>query len=228
MKFVILAAGKGTRLGMKEPKPLTELSNGKSIMENQMQVLSSNGVTQDQIIVVVGFMKESIMQRFPEVRFIENERYDETNTSKSLLKALNQINEEDVVWMNGDVVMDENVLARVIQSEYSCMAVNTSSVADEEVKYHLNSNGFIDEVSKTVRRPLGEAIGVNKVLKAELPLFIDKLHQCTDNDYFEKGLETAIQAGMLLEAVDVSDLMCVEIDFRDDLDRANSILNGTV
>ena len=31
MKFVILAAGKGTRLGMSHPKPLTKLKTGETI-----------------------------------------------------------------------------------------------------------------------------------------------------------------------------------------------------
>jgi choline kinase len=48
------------------------------------------------------------------------------------------------------------------------------------------------------------------------------LDECADNDYFERGLELAIEkAGIELEPVDISDLFAVEVDFQDDLDRAN-------
>jgi choline kinase len=43
-----------------------------------------------------------------------------------------------------------------------------------------------------------------------------------DQDYFERGLELAIQHdGMLVEPIDISDLYAVEIDFAEDLERAN-------
>ena len=45
---------------------------------------------------------------------------------------------------------------------------------------------------------------------------------CADNDYFERGLELAIEnAGIEIEPVDISDLFAVEVDFQADLDRAN-------
>ena len=37
IQVVILAAGMGTRLGKPWPKPLTQLSDGRSIMQQQME-----------------------------------------------------------------------------------------------------------------------------------------------------------------------------------------------
>ncbi len=51
---------------------------------------------------------------------------------------------------------------------------------------------------------------------------IKHLEECADNDYFERGLELAIEkAGIKLEPVDISDLFAVEVDFQADLERAN-------
>jgi choline kinase len=48
------------------------------------------------------------------------------------------------------------------------------------------------------------------------------LEECADNDYFERGLELAIQHnGIEIEPVDISDLFAMEVDFPADLDRAN-------
>ena len=43
-----------------------------------------------------------------------------------------------------------------------------------------------------------------------------------DQDYFERGLELAIaEDGMLIAPLDISDLYAVEVDFAEDLERAN-------
>ena len=43
-----------------------------------------------------------------------------------------------------------------------------------------------------------------------------------DQDYFERGIELTIEKNrLLIEPVDISDLYAVEIDFAEDLERAN-------
>ena len=109
MKIIILAAGIGSRLGNPFPKPLTPLKNGKSIMELQTNYLSSK-FDIHAIHVVVGFKKDLIMERFPQLTYVYNPFFDRTNTSKSLLKALKKNRNESVLWLNGDVVFDEKII----------------------------------------------------------------------------------------------------------------------
>ena len=56
MKAVILAAGVGSRLKSVLPKSLNKLPNGKTIIDNQINILRKLGVK--EIFVVVGFKKE--------------------------------------------------------------------------------------------------------------------------------------------------------------------------
>jgi L-glutamine-phosphate cytidylyltransferase len=220
MKVIILAAGIGSRLGNPKPKPLTPLSNGETILERQIKNITKF-LSIDDIYVIVGFKKDIIMEEFPEVSYVFNNIYDQTNTSKSLIRGLKKTVGHDVLWMNGDVVFDEDVLQRVLDYNDSCMAVNTMSVGDEEVKYNVNKNGCIKEVSKTVLKPLGESVGINKIIAKEIPKFIKMLDKCEDDDYFEKGIEFAIEKGMKIYPVDVSDKLCIEVDFKEDLESAN-------
>ncbi len=181
-------------------------------------------VSVDDIFVVIGFKKDLIMEEFSELTYVFNNVYDRTNTSKSLLKAMRKVRADDVIWLNGDVVFDPEVLARVVDSKTSCMAVNTSSVAEEEVKYTLSADGSINEVSKTVKNALGESVGINKIISSDVPLLIEMLERCEDDDYFERGIEFAINAGLKIYPVDVSDVLCIEVDFTEDLEKANSEL----
>lgn len=225
MKIIILAAGIGSRLGNPFPKPLTPLKGGKSIMEKQIDNLSTH-FSEHDISVVVGFKKDLIMERFPDLTYIYNQFFDATNTSKSLLKALKKYRNEDVLWLNGDVIFDADlfsVLNQEIEDSNSFVSVNTSRVAEEEVKYTLK-NGHIYELSKQVQNGLGEAVGINFIAKKDMPLLLKHLENCDDNDYFERGIETAIQQDELkVKAVDISDFRCMEVDFKEDLEAANNL-----
>jgi choline kinase len=229
LQVVILAAGMGTRLGKPWPKPLTPLADGRSIMQQQLENVEKVFRDEARVTIVVGFKMEMIMEAHPNVTFVYNENYDQTNTSKSLLKALRSSQESGVLWLNGDVVFDARVLERIaerIRSEKSFVCVNTSATAEEEVKYTVDGNGNINALSKQVKNALGEAVGINFISTHHKNAAIKYLEQCADNDYFERGLELAIEnVGIEIEPVDISDLFAVEVDFQADLDRANQNFN---
>jgi choline kinase len=142
-----------------------------------------------------------------------------------LMRALQASSTGGVLWMNGDVVFDPAVLVRgaaMVARDQSFVTVNTSSVADEEVKYTTGPEGYIQELSKTVKNGLGEAVGINYVSSADKATLLRQLQRVGDQDYFERGIELAIeQDRMLAEPVDISDLYAVEVDFQEDLERAN-------
>ncbi|MFM5967966.1 MAG: NTP transferase domain-containing protein [Micrococcales bacterium] len=226
-QVVILAAGMGTRLARPLPKPLTELRDGRSIMQQQIDNLKTAFGETYRVLIVVGYKLEAIIERFPAATFVYNEYYDQTNTSKSLLKALRAAPDGGVLWLNGDVVFDPQVLKRVtplIEADQSFVVVNTSKVSDEEVKYTLDESGHIEQLSKTVANGLGEAVGINFVAGADKQRLIERLDQVGEQDYFERGIELAIELDQLkFQAVDISDLYAVEIDFAEDLERANEL-----
>lgn len=225
LHIVILAAGMGSRLGRPLPKPLTELGDGRTIMGQQHDNIHAAFGTDVRITTVVGYRAEVIVEAFPEVDYVYNDRYDQTNTSKSLLRALTTTGRSGVLWMNGDVVFDPRVLGRaieLIERDQSFVSVNTAKVSDEEVKYTVTAEGFIKELSKTVRGGQGEAVGINYISSRDKRAFIAQLRRVDDQDYFERGLELAItENGVLIEPLDISDFYAVEVDFAEDLERAN-------
>ncbi|MET4638249.1 phosphocholine cytidylyltransferase family protein [Mycetocola sp. 2940] len=224
-QVVILAAGMGSRLGRSLPKPLTELADGRTIMQQQFDNIHHAFGKNVKVTIVVGYKLEHIIEAFPEASFVYNEQYDQTNTSKSLMRALNASQPGGVLWMNGDVVFDPAVLDRaaaMMARDQSFVTVNTSKVSDEEVKYTTSAEGYIEELSKTVKNGLGEAVGINYVSRDDKANLLRQLARVGDQDYFERGIELAIeQDRMLVEPVDISDLYAVEVDFAEDLERAN-------
>ena len=224
-QVTILAAGMGTRLGRPFPKPLTPLNDGRTIMQQQLDNISEAFGVDTHVQIVVGFKLDLILEAAPEAVFVYNERYDQTNTCKSLMKALRSSAEGPVVWMNGDVVFEPAILKRLqtnIDAGQTAIAVNTAAVSDEEVKYTVDAKGLVKELSKTVVGGLGESVGINVIAAADKAALIKRLEECDDQDYFERGIELAIEKdGLEVLPIDISDLFAVEVDFEADLERAN-------
>jgi choline kinase len=224
-QVTILAAGMGTRLGRPFPKPLTLLDDGRTILAQQLENIYEAFGADTKVQIVVGFKLDLILEAAPDVAFVYNERYDQTNTNRSLLKALRTSSAGPVVWMNGDVVFEPAVLKRMqanIDADETVIAVNTSAVSEEEVKYTVTADGMVNELSKTVVNGLGEAVGINLIAAKDKAKLINWLAQCDDQDYFERGIELAIEKdGLKVLPVDISDLFAVEVDFEADLERAN-------
>ena len=226
---VLLAAGMGTRLGRPYPKPLTPLHDGRSILRQQLDNLVGEFGDEVRVTVVVGFKMGLVMEEAADASFVYNESYDQTNTSKSLLKALRLSPPGGVLWINGDVVFAPAILAALgtfLAADRTVVCVNTAEVGDEEVKYTLDADGCVAELSKHVAGGLGEAVGINYVSAADKPLLVRRLAECAEEDYFERGLEQAIaEDGLRVSVLDIGDLGCVEVDFDEDLARARKLFS---
>jgi choline kinase len=224
MKAIILSAGLGTRLKSSVPKPLSPLKNEKTIIDYQIEYLSRN-IGIENIIVVVGHKKELFFKKFPNIKFVENKNYESTNTSKSLLVGLEDI-DDDVIWLNGDIYFDEKILEQILKSENSCSLVNKNHCGSEEVKYSLDKSGNIKDLSKKVNPAEGESLGINLIKKSNLSDFKKMLEKVNDNDYFEKALENLITTqNLILKPIFIGDFFCKEIDFPEDLEEVKNYLN---
>lgn len=232
LSIVILAAGKGTRLGGNVPKPLTVLPDGSTIMGRQTEALQNAFGDKANIHLVVGYKAEAIVENFPTFTPIYADKYDITNTSKSLLTAFASVNpNQGVLWLNGDVVFDLDLMYYIdnrISQGGSFVTVDTKKVQEEEVKYITNKNGYITSLSKTVPIHVaeGEAIGINYVSSEDFQDLKYELLKAPNDAYFEMGIENSIRNnGSKFKAFDISQLgvSAVEVDFSVDLDQAKAI-----
>ena len=101
MRAVILAAGRGSRLGHlgdDRPKCLVELE-GKPLIERQIAALRRGGA--DEIGVVRGYRAEMI--DFPGLSYFANQRWAETNMVMSLAAAAPWLRSEPVIVSYADI-----------------------------------------------------------------------------------------------------------------------------
>lgn len=213
----------GVRSGYSIPKPLIILKNKRTILDFQLERLSRK-IGLHNILVVVGYKKELIMEKFPELIYVYNRNYAKSNTSKSLLLALKKI-EDDVIWMNGDVYFDEAILDLLNSSKYSCCLVEQKKCVSEEVKY-IVKGGFISRLSKSLSQSEGESLGVNLIRKKDLHVFREELGKVNSKDYFEKALENLVLENKLkLKPIKVGSFFCKEMDFESDIKSVKKYLS---
>lgn len=224
--FVILAAGKGTRLGGDLPKPLTQLPDGRSILQQQLDNIEFiyGAAALAQVYVVVGYRGEEVAEALPRtVKAVYNEAYDSSNTAFSLNRGLSRIPaNRSVIWMNGDVVFSPLIFDRI---DYELAAKNFMAVVpgvcgEEEMKYSL-VDGLIRKVSKENTEGLGEAVGINQITTADRPFFSRALKAQPPQAYFEAGIQETIRRGMDWLPLDTTGLHAMEIDFAEDLRKVN-------
>src|SRR5690625_4264145 len=176
-------------------------------------------------MAVVGVKLGQILEAAPDLSYAYNELFDQTNTSKSLHQALRLTGDRGDPWLNGDGGLHPDVVRRVVPwlAVGRCfVCVDTTTVGDEEVKYTVDNTGMIDALSKQVVGANGEAIAINYVSPADKAILTQRLDEVPDQEYFEGGIELGIaKDGLRFEPVDISDLWAVEVDFEEDLSRAN-------
>jgi len=208
---------------MNFPKPLCKITNEKTIFDFQIECLNEK-IGKENIIVVVGFKKEKIIEKHPSLFYIHNDFYFKTNTAKSVLLALKHIH-DDVICLAGDVFFDEGVLDPILKSKYSSCLVARKECGKEEVKYLLGKDGFIKQISKSISNHNGEALGIFLIKKNDLRKVINELELLCDDDYFSKGLQNLIfKENLKLKPVYVNGHFCHEIDFKSDLEYVKAFL----
>ena len=232
MRAVILVAGVSRRL-----YPLTEYRpkclmdvGGQTIFDYQMTALLEAGIR--EVTLVVGYRREQVVhhakRRYPNVDFsvCVNHHFFETNTAFSLWVAGEEFLDRDFVYLNGDVLFEPRLLARVLESPHSAaLAVEAKPCGDEEVKVICDRDGRIRQISKQLdpRASLGEFIGVARFDAPFTAYFFQALerlkHAGERNAYFEAALDMMADDHPFF-AVDVTDFPCIEIDFPEDYETA--------
>ncbi len=222
MQAIILAAGRGLRLGAgtkDRPKCLLEIG-GKPLIKHQVDALRSLGV--DQIHVVVGFHGEKVCATVgQDCHCITNARYAETNSLYSLRLALKQI-QGPTMLLNSDVLAHRDVYVRVAQASGSCLAFDSSSECEEEEMKVSFADGRLRAISKDM--PKNEADGENVgILKFDAPtveLLTEEadaiIHDGAERCWAPAALHNIADRTVVC-GVDIADLPWTEIDFAEDL-----------
>lgn len=230
MKYIILAAGKGTRLHpltLSCPKCLFNIDTDYSILQRMIDNINKYDENAE-IITVVGFMHDKIQEQILGTKFIYNPFYEVTNSIASLWLAREYLNDA-VTIINGDVVMDSNLINDIIvkQYDYSFVLLDSSIKSNGDYNVQIQDDNVL-VMSKELVDYYGEYAGITKIDKNTIGLLKNEIEKMVSDGYYNQWYETALvqlifNNNLVLKYKDISNYKWTEVDCVDDLLLAKSI-----
>lgn len=196
------------------------------MVEHQLVALADAGV--HDVIIVVGFEAGAVRELVgAAARFVLNERFAETNSLFSFLLARPLI-DDDVLIMNGDVFVAPEVVACVAAADGDALVYDSSSGdEDEHMKVHV-AGGLLVEMAKDLSagRTCGENVGILLLSASTADLTFKAAAQLVavegGEQLFLAAAVNRAAAYRPIHCLDVAGLPWIEIDFREDLERARA------
>jgi bifunctional UDP-N-acetylglucosamine pyrophosphorylase/glucosamine-1-phosphate N-acetyltransferase len=131
MQAVILAAGRGTRMGVLTdsiPKPLLVVA-GKTLLEHKFDILPDEV---DEIVLVVGYLGGKIQERFggsyqgKRILYVEQEVLDGTMGALSRVKGI--LTDRFLVMMGDDLYAGDDIARCLAVPDWVMLVDDTSNV----------------------------------------------------------------------------------------------------
>ena len=218
------------------PKCLLEV-DGQLILLRALNALAAQGVT--EAVIVVGHQAAAIRRRVGarfaglDIHYVDAPRYATTNNICSLWDA-REFCDEDILLLEGDVVFDDDVVARLLRQPGSSMAVAPQQRGLSGTVVHLDGDGRVAEfvlgadqgdhfdassAFKTVNIYLLRGALLREQILPELCRQVERGHV---HEYYESVFRDLVADGSIddLVAVDVAASRWYEVDDHRDLDVA--------
>jgi choline kinase len=231
VKAVLLAAGVGRRIGgAVEGRPKCLLSlGGRSLIERLVTSLARAGVV--EAVIVNGHRGELIEEALGAERGGMRLRHafnpDYTKGAILSLWTGRGAFDDDVLIMDADVLCPDAMIERLVRSPHeNCFLLDGRVEGSGEEQMLMARAGRVYDIARQ-KKPgydtYGESVGFLKVGRGDAPGMLAALRQCLDagRDHIEH--EEAYPIFLAEHVVGyerVDDLPWTEIDFPDDVERA--------
>lgn len=231
MRYIFLVAGKGSRLQpltLKHPKSMFKLDNNTTLIQRMVGLIQKLDAEAD-IIVVTGHMHKSIEAELSGVRFVYNPFYEVTNSIASLWFAKDYLVADNVVLIDGDIVMSEALMRDIVCKpvEKPMVLLDSSIKTDGDYNVEISGNRVL-VMSKELTTYYGEYAGITKLDRASAQRMKDEMELMVEdgcyNQWYEDVLVQLIfKDDFQLYYRDICDYDWTEVDCVSDLLHAKNI-----
>ena len=154
---IITTAGRSSlpeKIGQGErPKALINI-NGKTLLENQINLLSKAGI--NDINVVIGYKSE--MFDIPGVNYVKNDNWQQTYVIHSMMLARNKM-KNGFIYMNSDTILNPELMRKLLKSD-----ADITLIADNSYPYHKHE---VDKNLDLIIAKEGETRGLREIRSDE-------------------------------------------------------------
>ena len=235
MKALILNSGLGSRMGVltsEHPKCMTEISPRETILSRQLKQIADAGIR--EVVITTGLFRDALIAYCESLdlplsySFIHNPEFRETNYIYSIYCARAEL-DDDILLMHGDLVFENEVLDRLLASETSCMAVSATLPLPEKDFKAVIGDGKVLKVGVEFFENAVAAQALYRLKKDDWKKWLDRIIAFCEAGNRKVYAENALndlngEAGIV--PLDVKDLLCAEVDDRDDLEKVSKQLKA--
>lgn len=227
MKTIILAAGKSTRLlPLTKDTPQSLLLVGqKTIIGKQIDSLKEAGVKTGDITVVTGYLSQKLEEfcKTQKVKTLFNPFYNISSAAASLWVAKGEL-ADGFIFCYADILFDSKIIKELSNKpDVICLATKRDGLRPEAERVFEESS-MAKGISKTrLEKANSEFIGIAKFSKIGAQNIIRELENALKENIetsFIEVLDRLIKKGGKVTTLDVGDSRFIDIDFPEDLARA--------
>ena len=225
MQGLILAAGKGTRMGNIEvPKCLLEI-NGVPIIKHQINSFKKNGI--NDIVVVTGYKSEMIHDLLnDQVKYVHNSKFNEMNNIYSVWLAIQKLR-GDFICVYGDLMFDEEILKKCLEIKSEIGLMVETNTRDETMKVKIENEKIV-AVNKKIgyKTADGNFVGMAKFSKNVLKILFNEIdYLITENidGYYTLGIENLIKKNVEVGYQVTNGLSWMDIDEEREFEESQKI-----
>jgi choline kinase len=239
MRAIILAAGRGLRLKQPEDRQLPKCLlrfDGKSLLERHLILLRKAGV--EEIVLALGFRRELVEEELARLRWsprpeiVVNAEFDLGSVLTVHAAAHAMTRGGDVLLMDADVLYHSRILEALVagrQRVNRLLIDRDFEAGDEPVKLCVRG-GVPIELRKQLAADLqydtiGESVGFFRFDEATARHLADLVAGYVTRGLSNMPHEEAVrdlirERGRVFDVVDITGSPWIEIDFADDVARA--------
>lgn len=240
MKAIILAAGRGSRMGSltdNKPKCLVKLA-GKSLLEYQLESLRGSGI--NEIGIVRGYLAEQLS--IPKIKFFDNEMWEKTNMVFSLSCAKEWLQNDTCIVSYSDIIYSTDAV-NILKKAYGDIVITydknwlklwkarfSDPLVDAET-FQVDAEGRLLEIGnkpKTIEEIKGQYMGLFKISPKGWKKIGNYLSGLTQKEFdpmfVTTLLQNLIQIGVEINTASINDNW-FEIDNENDLKLYRQMIN---
>jgi choline kinase len=216
---VILAAGRGRRLGEGMPKCLVRLGD-RALIHHQLDALRAAGI--DEVCVVVGYGAERVRGALGDrCHYIDNPRFDETNSLYSLWLTRAWVR-GPFLQINSDLAAHPEIYRRLLSAGGTALAYDSLSGDGEEHMKVVIRNGLLQDIEKRLdpARSCGENLGLLRYDRVAARILFEEAGALiaggAERSWAPAALARLAQR-VPVQCIDMAGLPWSEIDFVEDV-----------
>jgi len=225
MKYIFMVAGKGTRLQpltLKHPKSMYKLDENTTLLQRMVELIKKHDAEAD-VVIVTGHMHRAIEEQIEGATFVYNPFYEVTNSIASLWFAQKHLDTDNVVLIDGDIVMSDELVRDIVCKpvDKPLVLVDSSIKTDGDYNVEVSGNQVL-VMSKDLENYYGEYAGVTKLDHDSALQMQEEMESMIEEGFYDQWYENALvqlifKNDFKLYYTDISNYEWTEVDSVNDL-----------